>query len=99
METCPENKLILYCSRTFLDFKNAKQLKVLEQKKIDWEYLINTATQHGVMPLLYWNLNQICPQAIPPNVLAQLQDGFYANGAENLFLAGELLNLLKLLSV
>ncbi len=93
-----EKELLLRCLQTCINSENAEQIYTLLKQKLNWDYLIRTATQHGVMPLLYWNLNQICPQAVPPNVLAQLQDGFYANGAENLFLAGELLNLLKLLS-
>ena len=52
---------------------------------------------HGVAPLLYRALNDTCPQAVPQDVLDQLQSRFRANGRRNLLLTGELLGLLRTL--
>jgi hypothetical protein len=51
---------------------------------------------HGVIPLVYWNLKEIDPEAVPESVLAQLKGVFQANATRNLFLTQELLNLLAL---
>lgn len=92
----PEEELLLCCSRTVIDPQTAQRINVLLQKDIDWEYLINKAIAHGVMPLLFWNLNATCPKAVPKNILAQLRDYFHANAQHNLFLTRELLKLLSL---
>jgi hypothetical protein len=84
------------CSRTSLDTNNRKRLAALLEKELDWDYTIKTARQHKVMPLLYWNLNQTCPEAVPPATLSQLRAMFEANAAANLALTSELFNLLKL---
>lgn len=94
----PEAEILLCCARTHMNSKNAERLKFLLRENIDWEYLKQTAIEHGVMPLLYWNLNQICPEVVPKSTLDQLQDSFHANTGHNLALTGELLHLLNLLS-
>ncbi|NET24091.1 nucleotidyltransferase family protein [Okeania sp. SIO1I7] len=92
----PENELLLCCARTYLDAKNSEKLKNLLQKDIDWEYLIEIANLEGVIPLLYWNLNTICPESVPQATLSKLKDNFYATTSYNLTLTSELLKLLEL---
>jgi hypothetical protein len=48
------------------------------------------------MPLLYFNLNSTCPDAVPKTTLEQFRGYFHANALNNLFLASELLKLLHL---
>jgi hypothetical protein len=57
---------------------------------------VQAAQWHGVMPLLYWQLKDICREAVPQGVLAQLGSAFNANAQKNLVLTGELLKLLKI---
>jgi len=52
------------------------------------------AIRHGVMPLLYWNLNKVCPDAVPANTFQRLRTNFFQISARNLSLAGELLKVL-----
>lgn len=94
--TRPENELLLCCSQTHLNTKNSEKTKNLLQKDIDWEYLIEIANLEGVMPLLYWNLNNIYPEAVSQVILTRLQESFYANTSHNLALTSTLLNLLEL---
>lgn len=96
LENRPEQELMLCCSRTCMDSETIERLKILLQKNIDWEYLIETATKHGVMPLLYWNLSKICPKTVPEHILTKLRARFEANAGSNLFLTGELVKLLEL---
>lgn len=92
----PENELLLCCARTRMDSKRADQLRSLLQKDIDWTYLTQMALRHGVMPLLYFNLNSTCPNAVPKTTLEQYRGYFHANALDNLFLTSELLKLLNL---
>ncbi|MCZ8188638.1 MAG: FkbM family methyltransferase [Microcystis sp. LE19-338.1B] len=94
--TRPEKELLLCCSRTSLDTDGRKRLAALLEKELDWDYTIKTARQHKVMPLLYWNLNQTCPEAVPPATLSRLRAMFETNASANLALTSELFNLLKL---
>jgi len=91
-----EIELLLCCARTRLDAERAARISALLREDIDWERLLCTAHRHGMLPLLYWHLNATCPQAVPKTVLGQLRDHFQANTRRNLFLTGELLQLLNL---
>lgn len=92
----PEIKLLLYCSSKNTSSCNVEKIKSLIQQKIDWAYLIQTANFHKVIPLLYKNLNNICPELVPQDILAQLKQLFHANATRNLFVTNELLKLLDL---
>ena len=92
----PEAELLLCCARTRLDAEQTVRIKSLLQQKLDWEYLLRAATQHGVMPLLYSHLSAICPEAVPEVYFKRLQDLFRRNTARNLFLTGELNKILRL---
>lgn len=92
----PEIELLLCCSRTCIDSQRARQLRTLVEEQIDWTYLTQMALRQGVMPLLYFNLNTTCPDAVPHSVLEQLRNHFQSNALNSLFLASELLKLLHL---
>ncbi|WP_342765978.1 nucleotidyltransferase family protein [Methanobacterium alcaliphilum] len=62
-----------------------------------WDYLIAKALLHRVMPLLYINLNSICPESVPNNILSQLKNFFNENAKKNLLLTGELITVMNLL--
>ena len=93
----PEAELLLCCARTRMDPETADRIKALLQQGIDWEYLIQTALPHGMLPLLYWSLNSTCPERVPKDFLERLRSHFYANARHNLVLTAELLKLLGLL--
>lgn len=94
--TRSEVELLLCCARTHIDSEIAERIRTLLQQDIDWAYLIQTAAQHGVIPLLYQSLNTTCPEAVPKANLAQLRNYFHTNAQRNLFLTNELLKLLNL---
>jgi len=55
------------------------------------------ATKHHLLPLLYKNLNSICPENIPNIVLSKLKQKFQDNARKSLLLTGELIKIIKLL--
>ncbi|HEU4772572.1 MAG TPA: nucleotidyltransferase family protein, partial [Candidatus Udaeobacter sp.] len=89
--------LLLACSHTNLDPGVSDRIKRLAQSDLDWKYLIDAASWHGVLPLLCYNLNRACADAVPPALLQEMQARFRINSARNLFLAGELLKILQFL--
>ena len=91
----PETELLLCCARTDRSPQTAARIEALLQKSTDWEYLLRTAQRHGVAPLLYWHLEPIRSYAVPEAIFDRLRDHFRAISLRNLFLAGELIRLLK----
>ena len=96
--TSSELELILCCARTYLEPTTSDRIKQLIQQELDWHLVLQIALNHGVMPLLYHSLNNVCPESIPTSILSQLKQSFNANTRHNLFLIGELVKTLKLLS-
>jgi hypothetical protein len=96
VETNPEVELLLCCVRTDIDLNIANHIQALLMGDLDWEYLIGLSLQHGVMPLLYRNLNSTLPEAVPKAAFNKLRDYFNANTYRNRFLKDELLKILDL---
>lgn len=92
----PEIKLLLRCVRTHPNDSTIEHIKTLVQEDIDWEYLIQTAYKHRVLPIFYWSFTRICSQSIPATFLQQLQCYQYAITQHNLILTSKLLKLLEL---
>ncbi len=92
----PEAELLLCCARAQMDAATAERIRTLLREELDWGYMHGLASRLGMLPLLYWHLNAICPEAVPKEHLDALRGGFYSTARSNLFLTGELLKLLKL---
>ena len=91
----PEHELLLCCARTSRTSEIGARIKSLLKEELDWEYLLLTAHVHGMAPLLYWHLDAARPEGVPEDAFDRLQRHFRANSLQNLFLAGELVRLLK----
>jgi hypothetical protein len=91
----PEVELLLCSARRDLDARAAERMRALLGSALDWNYLLRTARSHGLTPLVFRHLNAVGSQGVPPPVLQQLRAAFQENARRNLFLTGELLNLLQ----
>jgi len=91
-----EHELLLACAGVQVDLARTEKIRILLRENIDWEYLIRTALQHSVIPLLCRNLTNCFPKAIPRDVGNQLRGYFSANARRNLLLTAELLRVLDL---
>ena len=92
----PEIELLLSCSRTQVTASQIERIQNLVQQSLEWDYILTIASEQGVLPLLYSQLITLCPDALPQEVKAKLQEKFSANLQHNLWLTGELLKLVKL---
>ena len=93
----PEVQLLLACSRTAVDDGQAARITALATEKMDWERLVYLGIGHGVVPLLYRNLNTIRPAGVPSSVMERLRNEAQGIAGRNVLLATELLALLDLL--
>lgn len=91
-----EDDLLLCCSRTHMDPVRMERIAWLLGKDIDWPYLIRTAMAHGLIPLLYKNLKDTYPDAVPEGITSQIRNYFLLNARHNLLLDEELFKLLHL---
>lgn len=97
--TGPEQELLLYCARTYIDPIITQRLKFLLQTDIDWYYLIQIASNHGVVPMLYQNLNNNFSELVPRLILTRLQENFFTNVVHNMSVTDELLKVLEFLNI
>jgi len=91
----PEIALLHACARSRIDTEQSRVIQALLQQEIDWADLIQLAARHRTIPLLYTSLAVCCPDAVPAEVMEQLQGYFRANGVRNLTMGRELLQVLR----
>ncbi|MBD2488701.1 nucleotidyltransferase family protein [Aulosira sp. FACHB-615] len=91
-----ELELLICCSRTHIKEKDLIKVQTLLQKPINWEYLLELAAYHKVLPLIFISLNKIDSQAIPHNIFSTLQKYHYLNTQHSLFMASKLVNILNI---
>ncbi len=90
----PEIELLLCCAHSPMSSETSARALSLLGQELDWYYLIETASRHAVIPLLYSNLERLSP--VPDTALRYLRAEFQANAMRNLVLSGELIRLLRL---
>ncbi|MBV9851283.1 MAG: nucleotidyltransferase family protein [Armatimonadetes bacterium] len=88
------DEILLCCARTRLESERDERIKALLQTGTDWARLLEAASQHAMMPLLYWHLSALSPPAVPSTAWKRLRDQSSRITGHNLLLAGELLALL-----
>jgi phosphoglycolate phosphatase-like HAD superfamily hydrolase len=92
-----EDRLVLYLlSRSWLDDARVAAIKSVLTDRVDWDSILQSATRHGIAPLLYRTLSRIDDaSAVPPEVRAKLRTAYYKNIARNMLLYQELHTVLK----
>jgi hypothetical protein len=90
----PEGELLLCCARTKITPEISDRIRAAVQKGIDWIALIRLAMRHEVMPLVYRNLQQVCPNAVPANVLGPLRARYELQATQAQRRAEELVRIL-----
>jgi hypothetical protein len=92
-----EVAVLFWGVQTFFTSTQTPQPPAVLQQPLDWVRLLQLARTHGVLPCLYRSLLRIGPDIVPPDAWTALRHAFQANTQRNLFLAGTLLKLLRLL--
>jgi len=94
----PEYSLLLWCVRKGPEEERAGQIRRLIREGIDWPYLIEASSRHGLSPLLYKYFESDPVEGVPKDILDRLRDRFRNNVLWNLARTRELLRLLDLFS-
>jgi hypothetical protein len=89
-----EHQILISIARRDLDAHERNTLQVLLESPIDWDYLITTARQHALLPLLHKHANS---DRIPGHVRSTLKRESVMNAQAVLFLTGKALEVQKLL--
>ncbi|WP_158535235.1 nucleotidyltransferase domain-containing protein [Acaryochloris thomasi] len=93
-----ELRLLLRCATTQIQDASIQEIEVLAgQNDLDWDYLIETAGNHGVLPLLYQSLSAVAPDVVPQQMLKQLRQFVQQIALKNTLFTRELLSILQLL--
>jgi hypothetical protein len=92
----PELELLLTCSRPQIDVITAARVQELAGQVPDWQAIVKISVDHGLDPLVYRRLNEICPAAVPDTALSQLKSAYQNTALHNLLYTKELLRILDL---
>ena len=92
----PEAELVLRCIRYHFDTATSGDIADLLCTELDWDYLIQKASEHNVFLLFYQSLKNACPELIPPSISGKLQVEAQRRIARNLFLTQQLFGVLDL---
>src|SRR5436190_10840355 len=92
----PEHELLVGISRAELHSSNVEQLRRLINLGIDWQYLLSTARQHGLIPLLHKNLNKAASDLLPGQVRTKLKQESVANTQSVLYLLSQAIKVATL---
>src|SRR5712692_4582282 len=90
-----EVEVLQLCSRAQLDQAALDRIRDLLSENPDWEYLCKIAQRHGLLPLLYHQLNKAARDLIPVDYLKSLKLIYQENAARNLILTAELLSIVQ----
>jgi len=93
----PEDTVLLCCARTSIDKATIIKVKEALNCRLNWNYIIETALQHGIAPLLYHNLSEMADDGngIPEKVVGYLRKLYNGNVARNILLYNDLSKVLK----
>lgn len=88
-------QLLFACAQPMASTARGDQIRALLRQQIDWDLLLEQAAWHCVGPLLYAALRTEAPDFVPAATLASLRSHYELNFRRNLFLAGQMMHLVK----
>jgi hypothetical protein len=93
-----EDELILKCARTYIDNETKDEIiKLISNNIVNWDYIHKKSRNHSLRSIIYWQLNQICPEIIPNEFMVPLKKHFDYNLRKNMLMLVELQKIIKLL--
>lgn len=92
-----ETRALLACMKARSDAEAINEAATLVAQVTDWNYLIDAANYHGVLPLLQQSLSACDATTVPPDALQNIQNQSRTNAQNNLHLTRALLQLLNAL--
>ena len=78
-----EQRLVVFCSQLSPSDGNFDKGKHLLGAVTDWSAVARLANDHGVLPLLFWNLKSHLRELVPSAVFGNLKKAFYLNAGQH----------------
>jgi len=69
----PEHEVLISIARRFLEPQDHEKLRDALQRNIDWDYLLSSASKHGLLPLLNKHANNTFANCLPVYVRSTLK--------------------------
>jgi len=91
-----EFEVLSLCARSVVDSETSQEIRTRIETGIDWEFLIGSAHQHRVLPLVYRTLATGFANLVPKADMDQFRRSYSKNAKRNLFLTAELLRVVDL---
>lgn len=92
----PEQELLLWSIR--VDHAKDQRIEEILKAGVDWNYVRETAKQHGIIPLLYKRLKEDMGDLVTQEGLSKFRNLFMANAVHNIRMTQQLLKVLDLLA-
>jgi len=89
--------LLLAGARLARDGGAVERVRALSGEDVDWDFVLGTAHQHRVLPLVHRNLAGTAGDLVPPAIQERFRYAVQRNARRSLFLTGELLQIVELL--
>jgi hypothetical protein len=93
---CPEKRLLVCCARTRNEPRIAQEIRELAAGPLDWDFLLTSAAENSILPLLARQLSAAAADIVPPSQLERLKIGARANAVRCLVLTAELIKITDL---
>lgn len=90
-------RLLFRLARSHLSMTDVESIRRLATD-VDWQLVKAMSVRHGVVPLVFANLQKLAPTSVPAPVLADLQEACLGNVARSHFFADELTKWVELLN-
>jgi len=90
----PEALLLLASAQLLWDSSKDRQIGALLQNNLDWDFLVEAALFHGILPLLYNAIRNAALTAVPQDVVENLRVRSLQIAARNLVLTRVLTEVL-----
>jgi len=95
-EESAEKELLMLAARRTLDPQAANHFRSSIREIVDWQYVLEMAQDHGVLPLLFHHLQSNGADDVPSAAMLRLRKLSEVNANQTLHLTGELIKLLQL---
>lgn len=92
-----EQKILLNIAHTNLDSAEISHTKDLFHSEVDWDYLLDLAEEHKLIPLIHENFRLHFNDEVPLDIMEDIALDFRDNMIQNLLMTEELLRILDLL--
>lgn len=91
-----ESAILLNLARIPVDTEISEEICACIREDVDWSDLVGISHNHGVLPLLYKQLQSLGSTVVPRHILDYVKVHYCSTALLNFYLAQELLQLLSL---